>query len=177
MITFVRNGHWVLWTAASNSPRVLLHSVTPDLMVELLHEFTSLFVEPTGLPPQRSRCHRIRLFPDTKPVAVRLYWYAHAQKTKLERQRDDKLRQGVIRHSSSAFSTPVLLVKKADNSWRFCVDYRALNAHMIKDKFLIPIIKELFDELRHTQFFTKLDLHSGYHHVLMHAADIKKTAF
>jgi hypothetical protein len=145
-------------------------------MTELLHEFMSLFTKPMGLLPQCSQCHRIQLLPNTKAVAVLPYWYAHAQKTELERQCDDMLRQGVIRHSSSAFSVSVLLVK-ADNSWRFCVDYCALNARTIKDKFPIPIVEELFDKLHHVRFFTKLDLRSGYHQVLMHVDDIKKTAF
>jgi hypothetical protein len=90
-------------------------------------QLRALFTKPLGLPPQRSRCHRIRLLPDTVPVAVRPYQYAHTQKTELERQCVDMLRLGIIRHNSSAFSAPVL-VKKADSSWRFCVDYRALNA-------------------------------------------------
>lgn len=115
-IAFVHNGHRVIWSAASSSPRALLDTVTPNLMAKLLHEFAPLFAEPTGLPPQRSRCHRIRLLPDTEAVAMHLYQYAHAQKTELERQCNDMLRQGVIKHSSSAFSSPVLLVTKADNS-------------------------------------------------------------
>jgi hypothetical protein len=174
-ITFIRNGHRVLWIAAATSPRALLHAVSPDLMAELLHEFEPLFAEPTGLPPQRSRCHRIRPFLDTAPVPVRPYRYAHAQKTELERQCNDMLRQGIIKHSSSAFSTSVVLIKKADSSWRFCVDYRVLNARTIKDKFPIPVVEELFDELHHARFFTKLDLCSGYHQVLMHPNDIPYT--
>jgi hypothetical protein len=143
------------------------------LLEALLLSFGGLFADPVSLPPKRAHDHRIILKPDAQPIAVRPYRYPAAHKDELERQCAAMMEQGIVRRSDSPFSSPVLLVKKPDGSWRFCVDYRALNALTVKDAFPIPVV----DELHGVKFFTKLDLQSGYHQVRMRPEDVHKTAF
>lgn len=130
-----------------------------------------------GLPPTRTCDHQIPLVPDAKPVNSRPYRYPYHHKAELEKLVQELLHAGVIRNSQSPFASPALLVRKSDGTWRLCVNYRALNQLMVKDKFPIPIIEELFDELHGANFFPKIDLCSGYHQIRVRPEDVPKIAF
>ena len=144
---------------------------------ELLANYAKVFQEPTALTPRKRHDHRIPLQTGAQPVNCRPYKNSFFQKGEIEKMVKEMLCNDIIQPSVSPFASPVLLVKKKDNTWRFCVDFRQLNKVTIKNKFLIPLIDDLLDELQGSSFFSKLDLRSGYHQVRMHEGDIEKTAF
>ncbi|KAJ3704876.1 hypothetical protein LUZ61_008581 [Rhynchospora tenuis] len=151
-------------------------AVCPQLQL-VLDRFTHVFQEPTKLPPSRSIDHQIILKPETKPISIRPYRYSYFQRMEIEKIIEDLIKNSFIRPSTSPFSSPVLLVKKKDGSWRLCIDYRQLNDATVKNKYPIPIIDDLLDELKGASYFSKIDLRSGYHQIRMADQDSFKTAF
>lgn len=157
---------------------MLKHLPLKHLPQLLLSEFTDIFVEPTALPPKRPGFdHKIPIKEGIIPFNLRPYRHSIVQKDMVDNLVAEMLDQGIIRHSNSPYASPAVLVRKKDGSWRLCVDYRRLNQHTIKDRYPIPLIEDLMDELGTTTIFSKLDLRSGFNQLRIGEGDEFKTAF
>jgi hypothetical protein len=130
-----------------------------------------------GLPPERDMEFVIELKPGTAPISRRSYCMPPNELAELKTQLQDLLEKGFIRPSSSPWGCPAIFVKKKDQTLRMCVDYRPLNEVTIKNKYPLPRINILFDQLTGARVFSKIDLRSGYHHIRIRPEDISKTAF
>jgi hypothetical protein len=124
-------------------------------------------LELPGIPPTRNAVFEIKLVPGTQPIYKSLYRMAPKEQVELKRQVDDLLAKGFIRPSKSPWAFPVLFMEKKDGSKRLCVDYRALNQVTIKNKYPLPHIDVLFEQLRGVKVFTKIDLNSSYRQLRM----------
>jgi hypothetical protein len=136
-------------------------------------DFADVFpAELLGIPPECNVAFEIKLIPVTHPIHKAPYRMAPKEQVELKRQLDDLLAKGFIRPSRSPWASLVLFVEKKDKSKRLSVDYRALNQVTIKNKYPLPRIEVLFEQL-----ISKIDLNSGYHQLRIREEDIEKTAF
>jgi hypothetical protein len=146
--------------------------------IPVVREFADIFPnELSGMPPDRDVEFVIELQPGTAPISKRPYRMPPKELAELNTQLQELLDKGYIRPSSSPWGCPALFVKKKDGSLRLCVDYRPLNEVTIKNKYPLPRIDVLFNQLAGAKVFSKIDLRSGYHQIKIRPCDIPKTAF
>ncbi|GJY59217.1 putative reverse transcriptase domain-containing protein [Tanacetum coccineum] len=144
----------------------------------VVRDFSEVFLDDlSGLPPIGEIKFRIELVPGSIPVVKSPYLLAPFEMEELSGQLKELQDKGFIRPSSSPWGAPVLFVKKKDGSFRMCIDYRELNKLTIKNRYPLPRINDLFDQLQGSQYFSKIDLRSIYHQLRVPADDIPKTAF
>ena len=139
----------------------------PNGVKKVLQEFQNVLPEQLlkVLPLRRTVDHEIELLPRVKPPAKGLYRMTPPKLAELRKQLNELLQAGFIRPSKAPFGAPMLFQKKQDESLRLCVDYKALNKVTVRNKYPIPLIANLFDQLSNAKFFSKLALRSGYHQV------------
>ena len=142
-------------------------SISLDLQRVIDKHFNVFENIPKCLTPPRDHDHSIDLIPISVLPNIRSYRYPYGQKSEIERMVEEMLEVGIIRPSQSSYFAPVVMVHKKEGSWCMFLNYRKLNKITIKDKFPIPIIDELLDELHGVVYFTKLDIHLGYHQIRM----------
>ncbi|GJT18116.1 putative reverse transcriptase domain-containing protein [Tanacetum coccineum] len=146
--------------------------------IPVVREFLEVFPEDLpGLPPVRQVEFQIDLIPGAAPVARAPYRLAPSEMQELSNQLQELADRGFIRPSTSPWGAPVLFVKKKDGSFRMCIDYRELNKLTVKNRYPLPRIDDLFDQLQGSSVYSKIDLRSGYHQLRVRDEDIPKTAF
>ncbi|GKD60695.1 putative reverse transcriptase domain-containing protein, partial [Tanacetum coccineum] len=171
----------VLGERPEEKERLLMSAKASDKKQEeivMVRDFPKIFLDDlSGLPPIREIEFRIELTPRATPVAKSPYRLAPSKLEELSGQLKELQEKGFIRPSSSPWGVSVLFVKKKDGSFRMCIDYRELNKLTVKNRYPLPRIDDLFDQLQGSQFFSKIDLRYGYHHLRVHEDDIPKTMF
>nr|GEY48369.1 putative reverse transcriptase domain-containing protein [Tanacetum cinerariifolium] len=146
--------------------------------IPVVREFPGVFPKDlSGLPPSREIEFRIDLIHGAMPVAKSPYRLAPTEMQELANQLKELQDKGFIRPSSSPWGAPLLFVKKKDGSFRMCIDYQEVNKLTIKNRYPLPRIDDLFDQLQGSRYFSKIDLRSGYHQLRVREEDIPKTAF
>jgi hypothetical protein len=173
-------GKVILHLPAISHIKASLHNVV-ELKLEDIHviwEYPGIFSdELPGMPPERAIELKIELQPGTAPVANAPYKMPPIEMKELKVQLQGLLEKGYICPSTSPWGCSTLFIETKDKELHLCVDYRPLNAIIIKNKYLLPCIDILFDQLAGAQVFSKIDLRSGYHQIKIHTEDIPKTAF
>ncbi|XP_057538026.1 uncharacterized protein LOC130815554 [Amaranthus tricolor] len=146
--------------------------------IAVVNEFLDVFSDKIpGMPPQRKIDFTIHLVLGTGPISKAPYRMAPKEMEELKSQLEELWDKGYVRPSVSPLGAPVLFVRKKDGSLRLCIDYRELNKVTVKNRYLLPRIDDLFDQLRGAEIFSKIDLRSGYHQLRIAEGDIYKTAF
>ncbi len=164
--------------AAMSDPSVVSGLVPPDALQHLLAEYADVFQDmPSELPPTRTSWHTVRTEPGHSPPYRRMYRLTTEEEAEVRRQITELLAKGFIEPSSSPYGAPVLFVQKKDGTLRMCIDYRALNKITVKDRYPLPNIQDLIDQLHGKCVFSSLDLQSGYHQIRIADEDVPKTAF
>jgi hypothetical protein len=173
-------GKVILHLPAVSHIKASLHHMV-ELKLEDIHviqEFLDVFPDDLPrMPPERVIEFKIELQSGTAPIANAPYKMSPVEMKELKIQLKGLLDKGYIYPSTSPWGCLALFVEKKDKELRLCVDYRPLNAVTIKNKYPLPRIDILFDQLAGAQVFSKIDLHSGYHQIKIHAEDIPKVAF
>ncbi|KAK1647758.1 hypothetical protein QYE76_065563 [Lolium multiflorum] len=146
--------------------------------IPVVNEFKDVFPkELPGMPPDREIEFTIDLIPGTAPIAQPPYKMGPKELVELKAQIDELEQKGFIQESVSPWGTPVIFVDKRDGGKRMCGDYRNLNNVTIKNKYPLPRIQDLFDQVQGAGVFSKIDLRSGYHQIKIKKEDVPKTAF
>jgi hypothetical protein len=148
-----------------------------DELVRIVSDYDDIFQFPKGLPPKRQVEHEIQLQQDVPLPNIGMYRLSVLENAEIKKQVQELVEQGVIRPSTSPCGSPIILVPMNYVTWRMCMDFRALNKITLKNHYPLPRIDDLLDQLKHAVYFTKLDLRSGYHQIIVVEQDIWKTAF
>ena len=143
----------------------------------MVGQYPDVFEEVTGLPPHREIEFRIDLVKDARPIVMPLRRMAPREQRELGVQVSNLLKKGFIRRSVSEWGAPVVFATKADGSLRLCVDYRELNKVTRKNKYPLPRIDDLFDQLEGARVFSQLDLATGFHQLRVADESAPQTAF
>jgi hypothetical protein len=146
-------------------------------LYEVVNQYDEMFQEPKGLPPKKGIQHEIQLQQDRPLPNIGVYMMSVMENAEIKKQIQEFLDKEVIMPSTSPCGSPIVLVPNKDGTWCMCVDFKSLNKIMVKNRYPLPRIDDLLDQLKDAKYFTKLDLRSGYHQIRIAEGDTWKTTF